>query len=424
MNITTRQFQLLSDVNLVWDFLTDIYDRKIGSGVAAPFFEYALQSSWMDQSYSFLDRFWLDGDRVVAFVFYEAPVTDIFFSVRKGYEFLADELVDYAVSTMPNFDGKQRLVLFNGQEFLMEAAARRGFVKTEEYEDRNFDFRNELDHPLPEGYRFVDPKDADGLKLAKLLWYGFGHGEKGPFEGWDREDCSNDWTPAKSYKGVIGPMTAPAPHSTHEYDVIIADENGEYVCFSGMWWVPENKLAYMEPLCTHPDHRRRGLAAAALSRHYHRMRALGATHMTGGGDPFYEKLGYGKGIHWTFWKRDKPQRDAEAWAEGDDAQLFKTAAWWEELLKNECGEAREITVREAECFDIAWQEWFKSDHEYGIRDREFLQKGLDGILNFMLKRFFAGPLDLFSSIICARLTITPLSTLHTPTNPPLPLCTE
>ena len=47
------------------------------------------------------------------------------------------------------------------------------------------------------------------------------------------------------------------------------------------------------------------LAAAALSRHHHRMKALGATHMTGGGDPFYEKLGYGKGIHWTFWKREE-----------------------------------------------------------------------------------------------------------------------
>ena len=116
MDITTKQFQILSDINLAWDFLTDIYDRETGSGVAAPFFEYALQSSWMDPSYSFLDRFWLDGDRVVAFVFYEAPVTDIFFSVRKGYEFLADELVDYAVSAMPNFEGKQRLVLFNGQD--------------------------------------------------------------------------------------------------------------------------------------------------------------------------------------------------------------------------------------------------------------------------------------------------------------------
>ena len=305
MDITTRQFQILSDADLVWGFLTDIYDRETGSGVAAPFFEYALQSSWMDQSYSFLDRLWLDGDRVVAFVFYESPVTDIYFSVRRGYGSLADELVEYAVSAMPDHDGKQRLVLFNGQEYLMEAAAKHGFILTDEYEERYFDFRNELDHPLPEGYHFVEPCEVDGLKLAKLLWYGFGHGEKGPFEGWDQLDCSMDWTPAKAYKGVIGPMTAPAPHSTHGYDVIIADQCGDYVCFAGMWWVPENKLAYMEPLCTHPDHRRRGLAAAALSRHYHRMKALGATHMTGGGDPFYEKLGFGKGLHRTIWKREE-----------------------------------------------------------------------------------------------------------------------
>ncbi len=38
MSITTKQFQLLSDINMVWDFLTDIYDRETGSGAAAPFF--------------------------------------------------------------------------------------------------------------------------------------------------------------------------------------------------------------------------------------------------------------------------------------------------------------------------------------------------------------------------------------------------
>ena len=74
----------------------------------------------------------------------------------------------------------------------------------------------------------------------------------------------------------------------------------------------------------------------------------------------------------------------ETWVEGDDAQLFKTAAWWEELMKNECDETCDITVKEAECFDIAWQEWFDSGHEYGIRDREFLQKGLDRVLSFVL----------------------------------------
>jgi predicted N-acetyltransferase YhbS len=61
-----------------------------------------------------------------------------------------------------------------------------------------------------------------------------------------------------------------------------------------MWWVPENKLAYMEPLGTVPSHQRKGLAAAALSRHDQVMRKLGAEIMTGGGNLFYKKIGYQK----------------------------------------------------------------------------------------------------------------------------------
>ncbi len=304
MSITTKQFQLLTDINMVWDFMTDIYDRENGSGVAAPFFEHAILASWMDNSYSYLDRFWLDGGRVAAFVFCEAPVTDIYFSLRKGYEYLADELIDYAVTAMPNFDGKQQLVLFNGQEALKEAAKKRGFTQVFEYEDRIFDFKNELDFGLPEGYRYVEPQEIDIVKLARLCWYGFGHGDKGEFADWDRYDDLYFWTPAKSYKGCVAPFISPTPHATPEYNIVIADEKGEYACFSGMWWVPENRLAYMEPLCTAPEHRRKGLASAALTKHYRRMKALGATHMTGGGDPFYEKLGYGNGLHWTFWKRE------------------------------------------------------------------------------------------------------------------------
>ena len=302
-NLTTKQFQILTDINLVWDFQTDIYDCEQGSGVAAPFFEHAILASWMDNSYSYLNRFWFDGDRVVAFVFYEAPATDIYFSVRKGYEYLADELIDYAMTTMPNWDGEQQLILFNGQEYLMESAKKHGFKMVFEYDDRILDFKNELKYELPEGYHFVESGDIDPVKIGKLCWYGFNHGDKGDFVNWDKQDTSFDWTPEKSYKDCLGNIMAPLPHATQEYNVVIADELGEYVCFSGMWWVPQNNLAYMEPLCTAPEHRRKGLAAAALTFHYRRMKALGATHMTGGGDPFYEKIGYGKGLHWTFWKR-------------------------------------------------------------------------------------------------------------------------
>ena len=72
------------------------------------------------------------------------------------------------------------------------------------------------------------------------------------------------------------------------------------------------------------------------------------------------------------------------WAEGDDADLFKTADWWQNLLRKECGGQCEITVKECECFAEAWQDWFDSGHEYGVRDKEFLDQGLAEILNFVL----------------------------------------
>ena len=304
MKITTKQFQFLSDINLVWDFMVEIYDWKNDCGRAAPFFEYAFTSSWMDTSYSFLDRLWFDGGKVVACVYYENPVTDIYFNVRKGYEFLADELVDYAISNMPHFNNEQQFVLFDGQQFLKDAAAKRGFKQVYEWTELGFDFKKELNYELPQGYHFVEPNDIDIVKCSKLCWYGFGHGERGDFVGWDKYDDSLEWTPAKSHKSGWGRFLSPSPHDTSNYNLVIADENEEYVCFSGMWWVPENQLAYMEPLCTHPDHRKRGLAAAALTKHYRTLKPLGATHMTGGGDPFYQKLGYEKGYHCTIWKKD------------------------------------------------------------------------------------------------------------------------
>ena len=72
------------------------------------------------------------------------------------------------------------------------------------------------------------------------------------------------------------------------------------------------------------------------------------------------------------------------WAEGDDWKCFQTLEWWENYFKEECGDQCEIMVREADCYDIAWQEWFESGHEYGVRDKEFLDKGLYDILNFAM----------------------------------------
>lgn len=285
MSITHRQYRILSDHMAVYQFMTEIYERDWRNGVPAPFLEYALCSDWMDKTYVHRNRLWFDGERIVAMVFYENPVTDVYFSLRPGYEHLADEMIAYAASDMPKKDGKQRLVIFGAQTALIEAAKKAGWCREFGYWEKVRDFGEPLERPLPEGYRFADAP-LNVAKISKCCWQGFGHEEEeGPWDGTYEFDLS----------------LLVAPHATFEYAVAVENEAGEYVCYAGMWWTPENKLAYMEPLCTVPEHRRKGLAAAAMSELYRRTMPLGATHMTGGGDPFYDKVGFKPTIEWIFW---------------------------------------------------------------------------------------------------------------------------
>ena len=289
--ISTRQFSVLSDFGKIYQFMLEIYERDWRCGVPAPFFEYACSSfaSWMDLSYSYKDRIWEKDGQIVGFCFYENPVTDVFFSLRPGYEELAPEMIRYADQNMPDQGEGIRLILFGGQDDLMRAAGQCGYEQKGENLDMQFDFADQLDYPLPEGFHFVEPQEIDPSKVGECCWKGFDHEQS---EGaWNHQDEQNNY------------LLMVAPHATPELDVVVADEEGEYACFAGMWWTPENRLAYMEPLCTSPRYRGRGLASAALSEMQRRTKALGATHMTGGANEFYGKIGYRPAVKWTYWKK-------------------------------------------------------------------------------------------------------------------------
>lgn len=290
-NITTRHFSVLGDCGKIYQFMLENYEKNWRNGVPAPFFEYAYSSFayWMDITYSYKNRIWEDNGEIVAFCFYEAPVTDIYFSLKPGYEELAEEMIAYADEHMTIKGGKIRLILFGGQDALMEAARKQGYYQKKENWDMLFDFNEVLDYPLPEGFHFVKNEEYDMAKGNKCCWKGFNHEEK---EGsWMHQHEQTDY------------LLKVAPHATSELAVTIADKNDEYVCYAGMWWTPENKLAYMEPLCTIPEYRHLGLASAALSELYRRTKALGATHMTGGTNGFYKKIGYKPAIKWTYWEK-------------------------------------------------------------------------------------------------------------------------
>lgn len=68
----------------------------------------------MDKSYTYLNRIWFDRDQIVGFCFTENPITDIFFSLRPGYEEIAPEMVAYADGYMPGRSGEKRFVFLGG----------------------------------------------------------------------------------------------------------------------------------------------------------------------------------------------------------------------------------------------------------------------------------------------------------------------
>ena len=287
-NITSRNFSILCDFMDVYQFMIDIYEKDWRNGVPAPFLEYALVSDWMDKSKVHRFKIWEDNGVMVGLVFYENPINDVYFSLRPGYEELAEEMVAYAEAFMPRVDGKLRLVIFGAQTALKEAAVKAGYQQTFTYMEKVFDFEQALDYALPEGFHFVEPDKLSLEKISECCWKGFNHEEEeGPWDG----DIEYEY------------YMLMAPHLHPEDAVVIESDTGEYACYAGMWWTLENRLAYMEPLCTIPKYRKKGLAAAALSEHYRRLKPLGATHMTGGGDPFYDKLGFQPTIQWIFWEK-------------------------------------------------------------------------------------------------------------------------
>lgn len=288
--ITRRNYRPLCDFAAVRQFLVEIYERDWRNGVPAPFLEYALCCSWMDTSLTHRFSLWEEDGRIVALVFYENPASDVYFSLRPGYERLIGEMMDYAEADMPKPDGAQRFVLFGGQKALVEAAERRGYARTGGYNELVYDFSKPLDYPLPQGFSFVPPDKLDYAKISECCYRGFNNEQTdGPWDG--------------DYEDVV--RISLAPNSTLPLCAVVQNERGEYVCVAGMWWTRENNLAYMEPLCTVPEYRRRGLAAAALSELYRRMKPLGATHMTGGGDPFYAKIGFEPCVEWGYYERSK-----------------------------------------------------------------------------------------------------------------------
>ena len=77
--------------------------------------------------------------------------------------------------------------------------------------------------------------------------------------------------------------------------------------YCGTWYEPVHSIAYVEPVCTDPDYRRRGLGRAAVMEGIRRCGRLGATlAWVGATRPFYLALGFQPVYSSSVWQREWP----------------------------------------------------------------------------------------------------------------------
>lgn len=279
-----RPYRCLVDFAKVYNFMIDHYEVDWRNGKPATAFEYSQLLYWTDHTQDHRNAIWECDGKVVGLCWYDSQIGEAYFNLAPGNEIIIPDMIGYAQKRLSKADGSLNLCLFSSQKTFIDEAKKLGFKLTFECNVGIYDFTKEsLNFELPSGYHFKPLSECDRFELQNATWRGFD--QTGDSEGGVETVRRFDT----------------APHRTPELDVVIVDDNGDYACYAMMWYISENHLAYLEPLSTEPKHRRKGLAAAALSELVKRTKPLGATHMTGGSNDFYFKVGYDPLIRFTQW---------------------------------------------------------------------------------------------------------------------------
>ncbi len=105
-------------------------------------------------------------------------------------------------------------------------------------------------------------------------------------------------------------FTRLAPSFRDDLDFVAVAANGVIAAYVGVAYDEENRMGIFEPVCTHPDHLRRGLARALMQEGLLRLREVGARDVVvGTGDMIpanrlYDNIGFTEAYQGVVWRKN------------------------------------------------------------------------------------------------------------------------
>jgi predicted N-acetyltransferase YhbS len=285
MTAHLRSLDKKIDFTAIHDFLVGLYQpgNRDGNWFGAVW-EYAYTHAWFDDAAADRIGVWEEGGRIVATVSYELKLGEAFLNSRADYAHLKPEMLDHAERNLTATDreGRRYLKVFANdfEKDFEEVVRARGYERQPE-SDRPISQLKvagmRQPGPLPEGFQFQSLAEENDLqKISLVLHRGFDQ----PGE-----------PPADDAVGLRKMQSG--PHFRPDLTIVVTAPGGQFATYAGTWYDAVNRLAYVEPVATNPDFRRRGLGRAAVLEGIRRCGLEGATvAYVATIKPFYLSFGF------------------------------------------------------------------------------------------------------------------------------------
>ena len=258
-------------------------------------FEWMYEHPYADMSLKEAIGLWTVKDRIVGAAIYDMYFGEAFCGVLQGYEVLFPAVLRYAFRELRDDEGLA-IALCDQNAFEIEAAAAAGFTPEEQTETiMEKSLGEPLPVALPAGFSIteMDPEreGTDIRAFQWLFWQGFDHGD-------DVEAFEED------LRKTLEKGLRQRKHFDPRLSLAARDASGELVSYCCLWYNNQTDYAYVEPVCTVPAHRGKGLARALLYEAMNRAKAMGAKKAYVISDQeFYRRLGFEETVHYRFFRK-------------------------------------------------------------------------------------------------------------------------